>query len=259
MGKKNNPKNASYGVDVSRAAINSLPSSDLQRLYYRSTAHHEMQGLALSAQGRPGTTGVITNGVHSSSNRVYKARTAPLMGRELAHTYTMDLCERPNADFLENKKLFEFNLRRPPGIVCMGAEKPLGAESSYNKQFVCPTADDRRMASTVSQKPKQIGRAVGVTGYSVASGSSSHDLHQIRGRGQVPDKVKESPNLGLEGSIFTEHLIKSQNQIDFRGTQRANTAPSADLALTRSASAPQVNGDNSLFGSSRICGLGPGR
>lgn len=253
-------KNLSFGVGVSPGAAQSVPSEARRRLGFQTTKGHDLQGLALAPEHRAGPSGAVANGVAGRLD--YAARRAPLADRGFS-TQVREHDEKPFLDFKENRRLYEMNKRPIPGVVCNGAEKPLGATSAYSEEFSAPSKEQRRASRPSIHRPSDNGQTVGLRGYSAATRSTSQDHHRICAalKPQQP-RVAEATSLGPIGQ-HTEFALKTQYQVDF-GLRRLASAQGdeARQALRQSLSAPQIRGldrNEEMFAVPRVCGLGAGR
>eukprot|EP00928_Gymnodinium_smaydae_P071595 TRINITY_DN55142_c0_g1_i1.p1 TRINITY_DN55142_c0_g1~~TRINITY_DN55142_c0_g1_i1.p1 ORF type:complete len:249 (-),score=43.60 TRINITY_DN55142_c0_g1_i1:63-809(-) len=246
------PKGASFGVFPSQSAVRSKSTSDIQRLYFKTSQKDEFDWRTLPENDRAENFDQVHNiGKRTTKYMKYQKKVAPLVDRT-ACRYNMEFIPKPSADYMCNKELAETFA----GVKSVSASPSFGVQSNYKETFVPISTEKLRGAKQKSQAPKQVRtKTLGGTDDLLETESMLHRTYSapdIQLAKPTPALIPK-PNLTMSGHGAGE-MFRSNYDRSFANST-ARIAPERPFEVEPS---PHVLADDSIYRTRRACFLSPG-
>eukprot|EP00929_Paragymnodinium_shiwhaense_P041926 TRINITY_DN21776_c0_g1_i1.p1 TRINITY_DN21776_c0_g1~~TRINITY_DN21776_c0_g1_i1.p1 ORF type:complete len:252 (+),score=27.70 TRINITY_DN21776_c0_g1_i1:139-894(+) len=249
------PVNASFGVFPSGSAVRSKSTSDLQRLYFRTTQKYEHDWRTIPEEDKGENFDQIHNiGKRTTKYMKFQKKVAPLVDRT-ACTHRMEYVPRPLGDCQTNKEL---------AATFRGDKKymstpSLGGDSNYKETFVPFSRQQHNGAKQKSCAPKRgLTATLGGTDDFMECESSMHRTFPIHPMelAKVTPSATPKPNLTMSSTSAGE-FYRSQYHRDFHPSRVAPNAPTRWEDYMPGPS-PFTLADDSIYRCRRACFLSPG-
>jgi len=259
---KRKPKNASFGVFPSQSAVRSVPTHEINKVYFASTSKSQFNwdsGTMPEEDRMENFDQIHSVGKKNTKYLKYQASKAPLVDRT-ACKYNQEFTTKPLGDCETNKALAE-NFKQG-GMGKTMSSPFLGLKSSYMETFVQHHPTSMRSAKAKSCAPRKVlTETLGGAGGMLETVSNCHSSHRappmhLAKPGEV---VLPKPNLTL--TERTNGLFRSQAKRDFvNPAMYSASMPSSFKQPIEFPKLPSnVVDDDTIYNCRRACFLSPGQ